>query len=35
MMDTINDGTLKRGLYEHFDNEERVQIGRYAVDHEV
>ena len=27
MMDSINDGTLlKRGPYEHFDNEEIVQI---------
>ena len=27
VMDSINDGTLlNRGPYEHFDNEERVQI---------
>ena len=36
MMDTVNDGTLlKRGLYEHFDDEERAQIGRYTADHGV
>ena len=36
VMDTINDGTLlKRGPYEHFDDEERAQIGRYAADHGV
>ena len=34
VMDTINDG-LKRGLYEHFDVEERAQICRYAADHGV
>ena len=36
VMDTINDGTLlKRGPYEHFDDEERGQIGRYVADHGV
>ena len=36
MMDTINDGTLlKRGPYEHFDDEERAQIGRCAANHGV
>ena len=36
MMDTNNDGTLlKRGSYEHFNDEERAQIGRYAADHRV
>ena len=36
MVKTINDGTLlKRGPYEHFDDEERVQIGRYAAVHGV
>ena len=35
-MDSINDGTLlKRDPYEHFDNEERAQIGKYAADHGV
>ena len=35
-MDSINDGILpKRGSYEHFDEEERAQIGRYAADHGV
>jgi len=36
MMDIGTDGTvLKRGPYEHFDDEERAQIGRYAADHGV
>ena len=36
MMDADTDGTfLKRGLYEHLDDEERAQIGRYAADHGV
>ena len=35
-MDSINDGTLlKRDPYEHFDDEERAQIGKYAADHGV
>ena len=36
MIDSGTDGTvLKRGLYEHFDDKERAQIGRYAADHGV
>ena len=36
VMDKSNDGTLlKRGPYEHFDDEERAQIGRYTADHGV
>jgi len=36
VMESINDGTqLKRGPYEHFDDEERAQIGKYAADHGV
>ena len=36
MVDSINDETLlKRGPYEHFDDEERAQIGRYAAIHGV
>ena len=36
VVDSINDGTLlKRGPYEHFDDEERTQIGRYAAIHGV
>ena len=36
MVETISDGTLlKRGPYEHFDDEERAQIGRYAAVHRV
>ena len=36
VVETINDGTLlKRGPYEHFDDEERAQIGRHAAVHRV
>ena len=36
MVETINDGTLlKRGSYEHFDDKERAQTGRYAAVHGV
>jgi len=36
VIDSGTDGTvLKRGPYEHFDDEERAQIGRYAADHGV
>ena len=36
VVDSINDGTLlERGPYEHFDDEERAQIGRYAAIHGV
>ena len=36
VVETINDRTLlKRGTYEHFDDKERVQIGRYAAVHGI
>jgi len=36
VIDSSMDGTvLKKGPYEHFDDEERAQIGRYAADHRV
>jgi len=35
-MESINDGRqLKRGHYEHFDDKEKAQIGKYSTDHGV